>query len=123
VQDLLSQQLDAADNEAVMAELQQLEDAFLQEEVEAMPNVPVSEQQQQQQDELPEEDLPSVPQTQVSNCVLPSLSVMKLSLARYTDASKETPLDWDVSSATFCTCFASMTVSPKGIVQPACLAD
>jgi hypothetical protein len=80
VQDLLSQQLDAADNESVLQELQQLEDLALQEEMQHMPSVPKTEPQQaqQQQQVQPaaeaagaqaavqlEEELPSVPKTKV----------------------------------------------------------
>jgi hypothetical protein len=83
VQDLLSQQLDASDNEAVLQELQQLEDLALQEEMQHMPavpgTVPAQAQQQQQQQQVAEEgaqaaaaavvvqeeELPSVPKTQV----------------------------------------------------------
>jgi charged multivesicular body protein 6 len=81
VQDLLSQQLDAADNESVLQELQQLEDLALQEEMQHMPSVPKTEPQQaqQQQQVQPaaeaagaqaavqlEEELPSVPKTKVA---------------------------------------------------------
>lgn len=80
VQDLLSQQLDASDNEAVLQELQQLEDLALQEEMQHMPAVPTTEPQQAQQQQqqqvaeegmqaaaavVVEEELPSVPKTQV----------------------------------------------------------
>jgi hypothetical protein len=84
VQDLLSQQLDATDNEAVLQELQQLEDLALQEEMQHMPAVPKTEPQQAQQQAAQtaaaaaaastaaaeaavqiEEELPSVPATKV----------------------------------------------------------
>jgi hypothetical protein len=70
VQQVLSQQLDESDNEAVLAELQALEDAALEEEVAAMPSVPASEQQQQEVAQQPAaaaeaEELPSVPKTKV----------------------------------------------------------
>lgn len=81
MQDLLSQQLDAADNEAVLQELQQLEDLALQEEMQHMPAVPKTEPQQAQQQTAQaaaaastaaaeaavpaEEELPSVPATKV----------------------------------------------------------
>jgi hypothetical protein len=79
VQDLLSQQLDASDNEAVLQELQQLEDQALQEELKHMPAVPDTQPQQQAQQQpaaavaaagaeaavLLEEELPSVPTTKV----------------------------------------------------------
>eukprot|EP00878_Enallax_costatus_P002210 GHUV01002381.1.p1 GENE.GHUV01002381.1~~GHUV01002381.1.p1 ORF type:complete len:232 (+),score=87.40 GHUV01002381.1:243-938(+) len=74
VQDIVSQQLDAADTEAVMQELHQLEDQALQDELAAMPKVPeLTEEQKQQQAAAAvpadagqlEEELPSVPDTKV----------------------------------------------------------
>lgn len=79
---MLSQQLDESDNEAVLQELQQLEDQQLQEELKHMPAVPKTEQQQEQQPAAAaaaaeaagaeaavqlEEELPSVPKTKVGD--------------------------------------------------------
>lgn len=85
VQDLLSQQLDASDNEAVLQELQALEEQQLQEDLKHMPSVPTTtavaqpeaaegQQQQQQQaaaetaktaEQLLADEFPSVPKTKV----------------------------------------------------------
>lgn len=77
MQDIISQQLDASDTEAVMQELQQLEDQALQDELAAMPTVPeLTDEQKQQQAEAAAaaaeaaqaaagQELPSVPHTQV----------------------------------------------------------
>jgi hypothetical protein len=87
VQDLLSQQLDAADNESVLQELQQLEDLALQEEMQHMPTVPKTEPQKAQQQQAQpaeeaagaqaavqlEEELPSVPKTKVGVCTGPAV--------------------------------------------------
>lgn len=76
---MLAQQLDASDNEAVLQELQQLEDLALQEELQHMPSVPKTEPQQAQQQPAAatpeaaaaaaavqiEEELPSVPAKKV----------------------------------------------------------
>jgi hypothetical protein len=77
---VLSQQLDSTDNEAVLQELQQLEDAALREEMAELPSVPAGQEQQQavaaaaqeprqQQAAVvagqEEEELPSVPATKV----------------------------------------------------------
>jgi hypothetical protein len=82
VQEMLGQQLDDSDNEAVLQELQQLEDLALQEEMQHMPAVPQTEPQQQQAQQQQaaaaaaagaeaavqlEEDLPSVPKTKVGS--------------------------------------------------------
>lgn len=86
VQDVVSQQLDAADTEAVMQELQQLENQALQDEMAAMPAVPELTKEQKQQQAAAaaaaaaaaraeagqlEEELPSVPDAQVGALVLP----------------------------------------------------
>lgn len=85
VQDMLSRQLDESDNEAVLQELQQLEDQQLQEDLKHMPAAPTTEAQpqaQQQQQQHPQaesqaaapllekeaEELPSVPKTKVRAC-------------------------------------------------------
>lgn len=71
---MLGQQLDDSDNEAVLQELQQLEDLALQEEMQHMPAVPKTEPEQAQKQPAAaeaaaevqvEEELPSVPKTKV----------------------------------------------------------
>eukprot|EP00879_Flechtneria_rotunda_P010452 GHRR01010928.1.p1 GENE.GHRR01010928.1~~GHRR01010928.1.p1 ORF type:complete len:229 (+),score=94.42 GHRR01010928.1:619-1305(+) len=71
VQDIISQQLDASDNEAVLHELEQLEAAALQEEISEMPTVPVADEEQKQKAAealaaaAAKEKLPSVPTSKV----------------------------------------------------------